>query len=119
MGESRVANPTLSSTASYNTGASMADEVGATIAADAATVGAVFNLSGQETLMYMIFAVVLFCVIYAVSQMQGTGSIGALLLTLPVMGASMYFKITDVQLFGLLGVIAAFIFVYKVVFTKL
>lgn len=118
-GEHKAAIPSVTSTIGYNAGTTLTDRVGATIVADAQTVADVFSLTGQMFLLYMIFGVVLFCVLYTVSKTQGFGALGALCLSLPIMGASIYFNITDVQLFVLGGIICAILFVRQFILKTL
>jgi hypothetical protein len=90
----------------YNAGSTaISDKLGASIVADAQTVADVFNVSGDSFLLYMILAVVLFCVMYVVGQTQGFGALGAAILTVPIVAASVYFNIVSISL---MVIIAAF-----------
>lgn len=112
--------PGLTSTISYKSGnTTLAAGVGNTIATDMTTVGTVFDLTNQEIMVFMIFGVMIGSSIYTVSETRGFGSIGAIALTLPLFGSAMYLNITEIQMLAIFGVIAAFIFVWKFVLSRL
>ncbi len=101
----------LSSSIGYNSGITMSNRVGSTINTDANTVGDVFNITGQQFLLYVILGVILLCIIYTISKSQGFGALGALCLTIPIIGASTYFAILDTVILTMLVVVFLFLFV--------
>jgi len=109
--EHKLALTTLSGDVDYNVGSTLTDRVGATIVADATTVGGVLNLSGQQLLFYVILATILGCIVYTVSNTQGFGALGALCLSVPIVGASVYFNIMEIVLPIIVIIIFVFLFV--------
>lgn len=107
--------PNISGDIDYNAGTTLTDRLGAGIVADAETVGDVFNISGQQGLLYVILAVVALCIIYVVSQTQGFGALGATILTIPILAASAYYNIMEIMLIVIGLVILAWLIVRQFV----
>jgi hypothetical protein len=101
----------MNATVGYNTGSTLSDRIGATMAADALTVGSILGLSGQQLLLYMILAVVLGFIIFTVSKTQGFGALGALCIAVPIIGASSYFNIMNIAIPTMLVVVFLILFV--------
>ena len=78
---------------------------------DSNTVGDIFDITGQQFLLFTMLAVVLSCIVYTVSQTRGFGGLGALCLAVPIISAGMYLNILEVALI----VIVVIIFVYLAV----
>lgn len=113
------ARDTLSGTTGYNSGTTLTNRVGATIVTDAGTVGTVFNLSGQQFLLFMILAVVIGFLVFTVGRTGGIGALPATILAVPIIGASNYFNIMDIALPVIGLVILAWLFVRQFIWKTL
>ncbi len=101
----------MSSGVNYNAGSTLTSRIGVSIVNDATTVGAIIGLNAQQLLLFAIFGIVILCIGFTVSSTNGFGALGALCLTVPIIGASLYFNILAIGMIVIFAFIMVFLFV--------
>lgn len=117
--EHKMTMATLSGDVNYNAGVTTSTRLGTHVTDDAQTVADVFGITGDNLLLYLILAVVLFCIAYTVNSTQGFGALGALCLAVPIIGASAYFAVLNVVIPVMIAVIMTFLFVRQFIWKTL